>query len=72
VRAGGRTWTRQVQPAASYLASGDPRVHFGLGLAGRADVTVRWPDGRTIEQRGVAPDQYVTVVEGAAGAPVWR
>ena len=38
---------RDVQPSASYLASSDPRVHFGLGTESEArNVTVRWPDGR--------------------------
>ena len=38
---------RDVQPAASYFASNDPRVHFGLGEQARATaVTVRWPGGR--------------------------
>ncbi len=38
--------SREVQPSASYLASSDPRVHFGLGSNTQAmDVTVRWPGG---------------------------
>ena len=38
---------RDVQPAASYLSSHDPRVHFGLADAQRVtDVRVRWPDGK--------------------------
>lgn len=37
---------RDVQPSASYLASSDPRVHFGLANASTArDVRVRWPGG---------------------------
>ena len=37
---------RDVQPSASYLASSDPRVHFGLGTASKVEsVTVRWPGG---------------------------
>jgi len=37
---------RDVQPSASYLASSDPRVHFGLANAITArDVRVRWPGG---------------------------
>ena len=37
---------RDVQPSASYLASSDLRVHFGLGTALQArDVVVRWPGG---------------------------
>ena len=42
----GRRVQRDVQPAASYLSSNDPRVHFGLGAADSVtDVTVRWPTG---------------------------
>jgi len=60
---GDRRVHRDVQPAGSYLASNDPRVHFGLGDEDRARrVEVRWPDaeteafgdfpaGRTIELR---------------------
>ena len=43
---GTRRLHRDVQPAASYLSSNDPRVHFGLGEAtGVTDVTVSWPGG---------------------------
>ena len=37
---------REVQTAGSYLASHDPRVHFGLGDAQSVrDVQVQWPTG---------------------------
>ena len=37
---------RDVQPSASYLASSDPRAHFGLGNEFEAsNVVVRWPGG---------------------------
>ncbi|MCY3839984.1 MAG: CRTAC1 family protein [Gammaproteobacteria bacterium] len=43
---GGRRLSRDVQPSASYLASNDPRVHFGVGGESRLhDVVVRWPGG---------------------------
>ena len=39
---------RDVQPGASYLASSDPRVHFGLGQETRvSNVIVTWPGGET-------------------------
>ena len=45
---GTRQVLRSVQPDGSYLASSDPRVHFGLGEETRVTgVTVRWPDGET-------------------------
>ena len=43
---GGRRVHRDVQPAASYFASNDPRVHFGLGDHAKVtDVAVRFPGG---------------------------
>jgi hypothetical protein len=59
---GGRTMTREVRSAFSYLASNDPRVHLGLGAELRVtDVRVRWPDGR-LEAFGDFPaDQTVTL-----------
>jgi hypothetical protein len=59
VSAGGRTATREVQAGSSYLSSEDPRLHFGLGSATRADVTVRYPDGRTTRLRGVRADRIL-------------
>ncbi len=42
-----------------YLSQGDPRLHFGLGTAEKADsVEVRWPDGD------------VEKLEGREGGPV--
>ncbi len=45
-RVGGRTVTRTLRTAFSYLASSEPRVHLGLGDAEAAeDVVVTWLDG---------------------------
>lgn len=47
IDAGGNTQWRSVQPAYSYCASNDPRVHFGLGRSRTIDqAIVRWPGGR--------------------------
>lgn len=46
IRIGDVRINRDVQPSASYLASSDPRVHFGLGEHPTANqVTVHWPTG---------------------------
>jgi hypothetical protein len=48
VRAGGRSYLRDVAVGDSYASTHDPRLHFGLGGAAIADeVTVRWSDGTT-------------------------
>jgi hypothetical protein len=46
----GRSRFRDVNPVYSYLASNDPRVHFGLGPRGVAQrLRVRWADGSVEE-----------------------
>ena len=53
-----------VIPVTGYLSQSDPRAHFGLGKAEKADlVEIRWPDGRTTQLRDVAANQFLTVVE---------
>ena len=62
VRAGGRTLLRDVAAGESYAGSHDPRLHFGLGTATRADsIEVRWPDGATVTLRDQAARRFVTV-----------
>ncbi len=69
VEAGGRRFTGEVRPQQSYLASGDPRVHVGLGdLSGTDRIVVRWPDGRRESWPGGEVNRYVTLRRGE-GSP---
>ena len=62
---GGRRQYRDVQPAASYLSSNDPRVHFGVGAAkGVGDVRVRWPSGELEAFGDFAADATAAIREG--------
>lgn len=66
VTAGDLTQIQDVNPVRGYLSQSDPRVHFGLGRAAKADrVEVRWPDGRSTELTDVSADQFLTVKEPA-------
>ena len=57
---------RDVIPVTGYLSQADPRAHFGLGGAEKADlVEIRWPDGRTTRLEDVAADRILTVVQDA-------
>jgi hypothetical protein len=47
VSAGGVTQYASVRAGESYLSSNDPRLHFGLGSSGQADIEVSWPGGGT-------------------------
>jgi hypothetical protein len=65
VTAGGRTMTRDLASGDSYLSTHDPRLHFGLGKAERADeVVVKWPDGKRSVRTGVPVRQFLVVRKG--------
>jgi hypothetical protein len=56
---------RDIASGDSFLSSHDPRAHFGLGKAERADeVLVRWPDGTRTVRRNVAARQFLVVRKG--------
>jgi hypothetical protein len=64
VTAGGRQ-VRLAHPAGSYLSSGDPRVHFGLGREDAVTVIeVVWPGGKVERFPGGPADRIVTVRRG--------
>jgi len=63
--AGGRRQTREVQSGSSYLASNDPRAHFGLGGAERAErLEIRWPDGSNEAVENLPANHLVVVRQG--------
>jgi hypothetical protein len=65
VTAGGRSFIRERKGGGSYLSASEPRLHFGLGAAARADrVEVRWPSGARDVLSDVAVDRVITVEEG--------
>ena len=62
---GSKVQVRFMLRSYSYLASNDPRVHFGLGDAEQVDsLEVRWPDGQeeTFQIEGV--DRVITIRQG--------
>jgi hypothetical protein len=64
-RYGGRAQAQEVTAQSSFYSVNDRRLHFGLGPATSADLTIRWPNGRTEEVPRVEADQLVVVREGA-------
>jgi hypothetical protein len=69
VEAGERRFTNVLLSQSSYLSVNDPRLHFGLGAATRADrVTVRWPSGAVEEFKAIAADALYRLTEGTGTA----
>jgi enediyne biosynthesis protein E4 len=65
VTAGGVRQRADVFRGGSYASSSDPRVHFGLGAAGKIDkVEIQWPSGAKEEIVVPGVDRILTIVEG--------
>ena len=64
-RYGGRTQAQELTAQSSFYSVNDRRLHFGLGAATFADLTIRWPTGVTEKVTNVAADQLVVIREGA-------
>jgi enediyne biosynthesis protein E4 len=47
----------------SYLSSNDPRLHFGLGSATKADVEVLWPNGARTNHPGLTSNARYNLTE---------
>jgi enediyne biosynthesis protein E4 len=62
--ADGRKQTDEVRSGGSYMSQSDFRLHFGLGKAASAELSVRWPDGKSEIVPGVAAGQVVTIQQG--------
>jgi len=55
----------EVAAVTGYLSQSDPRAHFGLGKAAKADrVEVRWPDGRSTKLENVKANQILDIIQG--------
>ncbi|HJP31454.1 MAG TPA: CRTAC1 family protein [Candidatus Latescibacteria bacterium] len=57
----GRRMVRERSSGGSYLASHDPRVHFGLGSEGVDSLRVHWPGGGSTVVRTPSSDQTLLV-----------
>jgi hypothetical protein len=63
--AGTRTQIREIKTGGSYLSQHDPRAHFGLERAARADrLEIRWPSGLTQTLDNIPANHIVTIREG--------
>ena len=67
VAAGGRTQVQEMRAGNNFVSQNPLELHFGLGDADTADVTVDWLDGSQTTLSGVAADQLLTV--SATDAP---
>ena len=62
--AAGRRHIDEVRSGGNHVSQSDFRVHFGLGHATKADLTIRWPQGSVETVRDIEANQWITVKEG--------
>jgi enediyne biosynthesis protein E4 len=60
-----QTQAQEVSAQSSFYSSNDRRLHFGLGAAAAADLTVRWPNGAIEQFPAVPADQLIVIREGS-------
>jgi hypothetical protein len=66
VAANGMTQIQHTALPQGYLSQFDPRPHFGLGKARRADrVEIRWMNGKTTVLKDVPANQFLKVIQPA-------
>jgi hypothetical protein len=54
-----------ISAQSSFYSANDRRLHFGLGGARTADLTLRWPNGQVERIAGIEANQLVVVREGS-------
>jgi hypothetical protein len=59
VYAGGSKQTQEVLSQSSFYSSSGRTLHFGLGAAKSADLTIRWPNGKVEVRKAVPAGQFV-------------
>jgi hypothetical protein len=64
VTAGGQKQIDEVRSGGSYISQNDLRLHFGIGKATSADLTIRWVDGKIENLSAVGKGQFLTIQEG--------
>ena len=70
VHAGDQRWSRLINPSVSFLSSGSPLAHFGLGTATTLDrIEVLWPDGTREIFAGGKSDRALELRQGDGRKP---
>ena len=64
VTAGGQKQIDEVRSGGSYISQSDFRLHFGIGKASSANLSIQWLDGKTENFSDVAAGQVITIQEG--------
>lgn len=71
VKTGNRTVVKDIQIGAGHASGQLGFVHFGLGVAERANIRIKWPDGDWSHGYRVFANGHVIIERGAEKARLW-
>nr|WP_319385229.1 CRTAC1 family protein [uncultured Roseibium sp.] len=71
VKTGNRTVVKDIQVGGGHASGQMGFVHFGLGVAERANIRIRWPDGDWSHAYRVFANGHVIIDRGAEKARLW-
>jgi hypothetical protein len=71
VTVGDRTLTREITVGGGHAGGQLGWIHFGLGEAASATVSVTWPDGETTPPIRVEASRFATIARDAAAPEYW-
>jgi len=64
IESGGKRQVGVRRSTTGYLSQNDPRMHFGLGGAGKVDrVEIKWPSGKVQKLDNIQANQIITITE---------
>jgi enediyne biosynthesis protein E4 len=64
IKYGGRQQAQELLSQSSFCSTNDSRLHFGLGTAKSADLTIHWPSGLREEFRNCSVNRLLVIKEG--------
>ncbi|GAA0787052.1 CRTAC1 family protein [Roseibium denhamense] len=71
VKTGNRTLVKDIQVGGGHASGQLGFVHFGLGVAERANVRIKWPDGDWSHGYRVFANSHVVIERGTEKAKLW-
>ena len=60
----GKKQVAEVRSGGYHISQGDFRVHFGLGTETKANLTIRWPQGKVETFRDLPANHLIVIQEG--------
>ncbi len=71
MRTGTRTQTRRIQIGGGHASGQAGFIHVGTGVAERAEIRIKWPDGEWSAPYRVFANNFVVIQKGSEIVQYW-